>query len=193
MPGRADLFAGGNNREAELTMKGLSEANKVVRLDFSGLAEFHNESVMILADAQASPESSFVATTYGVSTWFMDIGSDCQITADSWNCSDHKFDGNAAQPITIPTAKNLILLGNGAQWVVAAHVKGNDNSFAQFTNDVNFNVTGQNSSMFTVMHCETTVWEIEYFKSGEAYYPQSIKAVNATTAKLIFSPVFPGN
>jgi hypothetical protein len=186
-----DLLAG-NNAEAEMTMKGLSETNKVVRLDFNGLSDFYNESVMILADAQAPIDSSFIATTYGVSTMFMDIGSDCQITATSWNCSDHHFDGNVTQPVTIPNSRNLLVEKNGVKWVVAVDIEGYNNSFSSFSNDVNFNITANNTSMLTVMHCETTVWEVEYFKTGEAYIPQSIKPADDNTAKLIFSPLFPG-
>jgi hypothetical protein len=188
---RADLHAG-NNSEAVLTMKGLSDQNKIVRLDFNGLPDFYNETVMILADARTPKGSSFTATTYGVSTMFMDIGADCQVSAQSWNCSDHHFDGNFTQPLAIPKPKNLRLQENLVKWVIAAKVEGREGTFKHFTDDLNFAVDGNSSSLFTVMHCETSVWEVEYLKLGGEYIPQSIEPANATTSKLVFSPAFPG-
>lgn len=188
---RTDLHAG-NNSDPVLTMKGLSYQNEIVRLDFTGLPEFHNESLMILADPRASKGSSFTAKTYGVSTWFKAIGSDCEVNTQSWNCSDHQFDGNFSTTITIPKAAHLELHNNDAVWVVAAKVEGSGGMFKNFAGDSNFGVESTSSFLTTVMHCETSVWEVEYLKLGEEYIPQTIKATDAATAKMIFGPAFPG-
>jgi hypothetical protein len=189
---RADLY-GGNTSEPVLTMEGLSNQNKIVSLDFKGLPQFYNESVMILTDARALKGSSYTATTYGVSTMFMDIGADCQITDQSYNCTDHKFDGNFTTRLTIPKSKNLVLEANVIKWVVAAKVEGPAGMFNSFSSDnSNFSVDATGSFLSTVMHCETSVWKVEYLKLGEEYIPQSIKAANASASKLVFGPAFPG-
>lgn len=173
-------------------MKGLSDQNKIVRLDFKGLPEFHNESIMILADPRASKVSSFTAKTYGVSTWFMDIGTHCEVTTESWNCSDHKFDGSFSVPLTMPQSKNLALNGNDVMWVIAAKVEGHEGTFKQFANDTDFGIDSTSSFLSTVMHCETSAWEVEYLKLGEEYIPQTIKAASPEASKMIFGPAFPG-
>ncbi|TID19505.1 hypothetical protein E6O75_ATG06843 [Venturia nashicola] len=173
-------------------MKGLSEQDKIVRLDFKGLSEFHNESLMILADPRASKGSSFTAKTYGVSTWFKAIGDDCEVNTQSWNCSDHQFDGNFTQSITIPEAAHIKVYDNTGEWVIAAKVEGPGGMFGNFVNDSDFGVDSTRSFLATVMHCETTVWEVEYLKLGEEYIPQTIKATDTATTKMIFGPAFPG-
>lgn len=173
-------------------MKGLSDQNMVVRLNFKGLPDFYNESLMILADPRASKESSFTAKTYGVSTMFMDIGAECEVTAQSWNCSDHNFDGNFTNPVTIPKSQHLTLHDNIVRWVVAAKVEGSRGMFNHFANNSDFGVDSTSSYLSTVMHCETSVWEVEYLKLGEEYIPQNIKAADPATSKMIFGPAFPG-
>ncbi|QDS70287.1 hypothetical protein FKW77_007931 [Venturia effusa] len=188
---RTDLHAG-NDSDPVLTMKGLSDQNKIVRLDFKGLPEFHDESVVILADSRASKESSFTAKTYGISTWFKSIGSDCEVSTQSFNCSDHQFDGNFNNPVTIPKAAHVALEGNEARWVVAAKVQGAGGMFSNFANDPNFGVDTTSSFLTTVMHCETSVWEVEYLKLGDEYIPQTIKPTDTATTKMIVGPAFPG-
>jgi hypothetical protein len=187
-----DLIISGD--EAYNTAKGRSMLNKVVTLDFGGLPDFYNESLSVLVDAGAPSTSSFVASTYGVSTYFMDIGSDCQLDGayNSWNCSDLKFAGLISQPVIIQQAKSLLLQSNVIKWAVAAKVQAQDNTFAHFNNDSNFAIGGIDSSLFTVMHCETAVYEVDYLKIGDIYVPQSIKPANETISKIIFSPAFPG-
>jgi hypothetical protein len=174
-------------------MKGLSDQNKIVPLYFDNVPNFYNETVMIMADARAPRNSLFTAITYGVSTMFMDIGADCQVTAHSWNCSDHNFDGNITQPLTIPTPKKLVLQDNVVKWVIAAKVQGPEGTFDGFANDPNFAIDGTNSTLFTVMHCETSVWEVDYLKLGQEYITKSIKPASAAASKIVFGPAFPGN
>ncbi|KAE9963877.1 hypothetical protein BLS_008840 [Venturia inaequalis] len=188
---RMDLHAG-NNSDNLLTVKGLSDQNKIVRLDFQGLSEFHNESLMILADPRASKGSSFTAKTYGVSTYFKDIGSECEVTAQSWNCSDHHFDGNFSIPLTIPQSKNMLIDGNDVMWVLAAKVQVSEGMFKHVANGSDFGIDPMSNFLSTVMHCETSVWEVEYLKLGEEYIPQTIKTADPAAAKLIFGPAFPG-
>jgi hypothetical protein len=190
--GRMDLIVGGN--DGYLTAKGQSTTNKVVTLDYSGLPGFYNESISILVDASAAPSPSYIASTYGVSTYFVDIGADCQIngTSNSWNCSDHKFDGLVTQPVTIPAATDLLLMSNVVKWALATKVYAGDGTFAHFDNNPNVAVSDRNNSLFTVMHCETTVYAVEYLKIGEKYIPQSVTPANDSVARLILGPVFPG-
>lgn len=188
---RMDLHTG-NNSDPVLTMKGLSDQNKVVRLDFRGLPKFYNESVMILADPRASKTSLFIAKTFGVSTMFKDIGTNCEVTAQSWNCSDHHFDGNFSSPVIIPRSQNLILRDNDVGWVLAAKVEGPEGMFNHFANNSDFGVDSTSRFMSTVMHCETSVWEVDYLKLGEEYIPQTIKAADPATSKMVFGPAFPG-
>jgi hypothetical protein len=178
--------------EATRTALGQSALSKVVTLDFPGVKDFYNESVSILVDARAPADTIFVASTYGVATMFMDIGAECQVNATgyTWNCADHHFDGKMTQAIEVPNPTYLLPLLNVIKWVVAAKVSGDRNSFKGFANDSDIAV--DNGNLFTVMHCETAVFEVEYFKIGERYIPQSITPTNTSTSKLIYSPMFPG-
>jgi hypothetical protein len=189
--GRWDLLIWGE--EADRTAKNRSIINKIVQLEFEGLKDFHDESVMILADANAPPDSSFIASTYGVSSYFEDIGSKCRInnTEYSWNCSDHDFSGVTTHPITIPLPINLRIHENVVMWILAAKVMANNSTFHESANKIDFETSARNASLFTVMHCETAVYEVDYFKNGDKYIAQTIKPVNDSIARLIFGPVFP--
>ena len=76
-------------------------------------------------------------------------------------------------------------------WVLAAKVTANNSIFNAFANSVDFEVSARNKSLLTVMHCETAVYEVEYFKNGNKYIAQAVKPVNDSIAQLVFSPVFP--
>jgi hypothetical protein len=180
--------------EAHDTARGLSTLNKVVTLDFGGSPEFYHESLSVLVDARAPLSSSFTASSYAVATHCTDIGATCQLNGsmNSWNCPDPKFSGIITNSFVMPTAASLLLQGNVVKWPVAAKVTAGDNSFTGFTKNPNFAISERGASLFTVMRCETAVYEVENLKIGSSYIPQFITPANASVAKLIFSPAFPG-
>ncbi|KAF2434873.1 hypothetical protein EJ08DRAFT_693362 [Tothia fuscella] len=188
--GRMDMLMGG--LEAHRTARGTSNHNEVVILDFPGLKDFYNETISILVEAKAPAESSYMASTYGVATMFKSIGKECHITDTrfSWNCADYSFGGTMTHPVMMPGPELLKPLLNVVKWVMAAKVDGEDTTFEHLENDPDIVIDG--ASLFTVMHCETAIYKVDYLKLGSKYIPQSVKPANISVAELIYSPMFPG-
>jgi hypothetical protein len=189
-----DLLTG-SHEEADATAHNQSAINKIERLDFSGVQDFHDAALFIMADARASPESTFNAETVGVSSWFMNVGANCSLDAanGSYNCPNHHFTGSTRGGIVIPSPVYMVQESNKLVWFLAGKVFAPNGTFDKFANSANYSVTDDGGTLLTVFHCETAVYDVQYNKTGaNQYVPTSIMPMSDASSKLVFSPAFPG-
>lgn len=192
--GRVDLLTG-NHQEADATAQNQSTLNKIERLNFPGLTDFHGAALFVMADTTTDPVSTFNAETIGVSSWFMNIGANCSLDATngSYNCPDHHFTGSTQGGVVIPSPAVMVQEANKLKWVLAAKVFAPNGTFNKFANSPNYSVTDNGGTLLTVFHCETAVYDVEYNKtSDERYVPTSVEPMSDASARLVFSPAFPG-
>ncbi|KAF2404309.1 hypothetical protein EJ06DRAFT_526391 [Trichodelitschia bisporula] len=192
--GRRDLDY---DEEAKATATDKSALNKIVNVaPHDPLQGFHNVPLSLLVDARAhSSNNIFVATTFGVASYFENIGERCDLNSSvfSWNCEDHHFSGSLAdKAVEIPETANILLKDNEVKWVIAAKAVERNGTFSALAPNTTVRVTPDGGTVFTVDHCETAVYRVTYLYEGGRYTVLRATPADEATTRLIIGPAFPG-
>lgn len=170
--------------EATQTAKDTSATNRVVVSD----------DVALLVDARVLANSTYTASSFGLTVRCTPIGQSCQLDDKElpFLCPKFGFTGNFTDPFVIATTNDSSVSNSAISFLVAANLEGSQDSFKELAEESGAIVSRQNGSLLTMFECASQIRRWKYMHAGGV--TQALKSIDIELplAELLLSPMIPG-
>jgi hypothetical protein len=178
------IFSG--EEEATQTAKNLSANSRVVTFD----------GVTFLVDARVADNSSFTASTFGLTTQCTSVGEQCQLNDDglTFTCPKLWFAGTFTKPFVL---ENMAINDDSStpkgavSFLVAANLVETKDTFRDLIDDAGAIVSRRNSSLLTVFQCGSEYRRWQYARTPGTIRTLRSDGIDLSLASLLLSPMIP--